>query len=61
MYQRIRTYVYRIIGGSVQPGVEPEVDTAGENTIQEIGWFDLRDPARWDSLGDGIILWLQGR
>ena len=27
-----------------------EVDTAEKTTIQELGWFDLRDTSRWDPL-----------
>jgi ADP-ribose pyrophosphatase YjhB (NUDIX family) len=50
IYQRSKTYLCRVIGGEVKPGCEPEVDTADFTTIQEVGWFDLRDPGSWDAL-----------
>ena len=50
MYDRHKTYVCRIIGGEAQPGSEPEVDTPDLQTIQAVGWFDLRDPDSWDPL-----------
>jgi 8-oxo-dGTP diphosphatase len=50
MYQRVKTYACRIIDGDLQPGSEPEVDTADRATITKAGWFDLRDPRTWDSL-----------
>lgn len=49
-YQRLKTYVCRILAGEAQPGCEPEVDTTDFTTIQQIGWFDLRQPLTWDAL-----------
>jgi 8-oxo-dGTP pyrophosphatase MutT (NUDIX family) len=49
-YDFAHTYLCRVHSGTAQPGVEPEVDTAEHATIQETGWFDLRDPAHWPSL-----------
>jgi 8-oxo-dGTP pyrophosphatase MutT (NUDIX family) len=50
LYERLKTYVCRIISGDPRPGLEPEVDTEDRATITEIRWFDLRDPKTWDSL-----------
>jgi ADP-ribose pyrophosphatase YjhB (NUDIX family) len=50
MYQRAKTYACRIIGGDLQPGSEPEVDTPDRATITHVGWFDLRNPNNWDPL-----------
>jgi ADP-ribose pyrophosphatase YjhB (NUDIX family) len=50
IYQRAKTYACRINGGELKPGCEPEVDTVDFTTIQEIGWFDLRNPMTWDAL-----------
>ncbi len=50
MYQRIKTYLCRITAGEAQPGCEPEVDTVDFTTIQQVAWFDLRNPLIWDTL-----------
>jgi 8-oxo-dGTP diphosphatase len=50
MYQRMRTYLCRIVQGEALPGLEPEIDDSEHQTIRAVGWFDLRDPARWDAL-----------
>jgi ADP-ribose pyrophosphatase YjhB (NUDIX family) len=50
MYQRLKTYTCRITGGEPKPGCEPEVDTEDVATIQDVGWFDLRNPSTWDAL-----------
>ena len=50
IYQRLKTYVCRVIDGELKPGYEPEVDTSDFTTIQEVRWFDLRDPGAWDLL-----------
>jgi 8-oxo-dGTP pyrophosphatase MutT (NUDIX family) len=49
-YERVKTYLCRISQGTPKPGVEPEVDSAEFVTIQEVGWFDLRDSTTWDAL-----------
>lgn len=49
MYDYLHTYLCRIRAGSAKPGIEPEVDTPDQQTIQEVGWFDLRDPTSWNS------------
>lgn len=50
MYQRLRTYLCRIVHGDASPGLEPEVDDSEHQTIRAVGWFDLRDSSRWDAL-----------
>lgn len=50
MYQRLKTYLCRVLEGDAQPGCEPEVDTAEFTTIQQVAWFDLRHPASWNDL-----------
>jgi 8-oxo-dGTP diphosphatase len=49
-YQRIRTYLCRIVRGEASPGLEPETDDSEHRTIRAVGWFDLRDSSRWDPL-----------
>lgn len=48
MYERLRTYRCTIVSGEARPGGEPEVDHDGQATIRALGWFDLRDPSRWE-------------
>lgn len=50
IYQHAKTYACRITGGELKAGCEPEVDTQEFTTIQEVKWFDLRDPPTWDTL-----------
>ncbi|HEY0605600.1 MAG TPA: NUDIX hydrolase [Herpetosiphonaceae bacterium] len=50
IYQRRKTYLCRVLEGEAQPGCEPEVDTPEFTTIQQVGWFDLRDPLSWNEL-----------
>jgi 8-oxo-dGTP pyrophosphatase MutT (NUDIX family) len=49
-YQRVRTYLCRIVHGDARPGLEPEIDDSEHQTIRAVGWFDLRDPSQWDAL-----------
>jgi 8-oxo-dGTP diphosphatase len=51
-YNRLRTYLCRIRDGVARPGCEPEVDGDGHQTIQEIGWFNLRLRETWDAMLD---------
>lgn len=48
MYERLRTYRCTVVAGEARPGSEPEVDHDGQATIRALGWFDLRDPSRWE-------------
>jgi 8-oxo-dGTP diphosphatase len=49
-YQRMRTYLCRIVRGEALPGLEPGIDESEHQTIRAVRWFDLRDPSRWDAL-----------
>lgn len=49
-YKSHKTYLCRIISGEARPGIEPEIDDESYATIQEVKWFDLRDPKTWDAL-----------
>lgn len=46
MYDFLHTYLCQARGGSIQHHLHPACDA----TIQEAGWFDLRDPASWPPL-----------
>ncbi len=51
-YKRLRTYLCRVREGAARPGCEPEVDGDDHQTIQGIGWFDLRRRETWDAMLD---------
>jgi 8-oxo-dGTP diphosphatase len=63
IYTGAKTFVCRVVGGIAQPGSEPEVDTPEQQAIQELGWFDLREPSGWPDLihGDPITSALMER
>ena len=46
-YQRLRTYLCRVLGGEAAPGYEPEVEASDFYGIVAVQWFDLRHPAAW--------------
>ena len=48
IYQQYRTYLCRIVGGVVRPGIEPEQGEVA-SPIKDIGWFDLRTVDAWDA------------
>jgi ADP-ribose pyrophosphatase YjhB (NUDIX family) len=48
VYQRLKTYLCRIVSGEAQPGYEPEEDASSQYAISQVGWFDLRDSSTWD-------------
>ncbi len=58
VYQRRRTYLCRVLGGTAAPGYEPEMDASEFYGIVAVQWFDLRDPAGWEAQvrGDAITL-----
>jgi 8-oxo-dGTP pyrophosphatase MutT (NUDIX family) len=60
-YERLRTYVCKVISGEAHPGYEPEVEAL--YGISEVRWFDLRDPAGWDAqlLDDSLTFPLMQR
>jgi hypothetical protein len=47
VYQRMKTYLCRVVDGEAQPGYEPEAEAAAHYGITEVGWFDLRQAVRW--------------
>lgn len=47
-YERIKTYLCRVLGGQAQPGYEPETEAARIYAIDQIGWFNLEDPSTWN-------------
>jgi len=47
-YQRLKTYLCRVLAGQAAPGYEPEVEAAELYGIVAVKWFDLRDPATWE-------------
>lgn len=47
-YQKLKTYLCRVVGGEEAPGSEPEVVMA---VIAALRWVDLRDESGW---GDEI-------
>ena len=49
-YEQVRTYLCRVVRGVASPGLEPGSDDGEHQTIRAVGWFDLRDPSRWDAL-----------
>lgn len=53
VYQRLKTYLCRIVEGEAQPGHEPEEEASQEYVIDQVGWFDLRDSNQWDPLVRG--------
>jgi ADP-ribose pyrophosphatase YjhB (NUDIX family) len=48
MYKSLQTYLCYVVRGEALPGSEPEIDTEEQPAIQEVRWFDLREPASWD-------------
>lgn len=47
-YQRLHTYLCRVVDGEAQPGYEPEVEAAEVYAITAVRWLNLRDPVTWD-------------
>lgn len=46
IYKRLKTYVCVPIGGTAQPGIEPEEDSV-RSTISSVAWFDLHSSSTW--------------
>jgi 8-oxo-dGTP pyrophosphatase MutT (NUDIX family) len=62
IYQRYKTYHCAILAGEALPGSEPEAEYANAYSFIEVGWFDLRQPATWNTqLGSVsyIYAWLR--
>ena len=49
VYKRRKTYLCKAVAGELKPGYEPEPEAAQKYAIVEVGWFDLRDPASWNT------------
>ena len=49
VYQRLKTYLCKVVKGEAKPGYEPEVEAAQNYAIVEVRWFDMRDPSSWES------------
>jgi hypothetical protein len=47
VYQRMKTYLCRVVAGQARPGYEPEVEAAAEYGITDVAWLDLRRTAAW--------------
>jgi ADP-ribose pyrophosphatase YjhB (NUDIX family) len=56
IYQRMKTYLCRVVAGEAQPGYEPEVEASSQYGITEVGWFNVRQEDGWpqDVLADPI-------
>ncbi|MFQ5930768.1 MAG: NUDIX domain-containing protein [Nitrospiraceae bacterium] len=54
MYEWLKTYLCRPVGGTPSPGYEPELEAAASYAITEVRWFDLRHESDWgaDLRGD---------
>ena len=50
VYQRLKTYLCKVVEGEARPGYEPEAEAAEWYAIAEVRWFDLKDPNGWDPL-----------
>jgi 8-oxo-dGTP pyrophosphatase MutT (NUDIX family) len=62
MYDRWKTYRCSILAGEAHPGSAPEAAYADAYSFTEVGWFDLRCPATWNTrLGAAglVYSWLQ--
>ena len=46
-YQRLRTYLCRVLSGQAAPGYEPELEASDFYGISAVAWFDLRDLSGW--------------
>jgi 8-oxo-dGTP diphosphatase len=53
-YDFLHTYLCHPVSGTAQAGIEPETEFMPVLLIQDLAWFDLRDPTTWrpqDELG----------
>jgi ADP-ribose pyrophosphatase YjhB (NUDIX family) len=49
VYQRLKTYLCKVLKGEAQPGYEPEVEATQQYAISEVRWFDLTNPSEWEA------------
>jgi ADP-ribose pyrophosphatase YjhB (NUDIX family) len=47
VYQRMKTYLCRVVAGEARPGYEPELAAAAEYGITDVAWLDLRRTTTW--------------
>lgn len=62
VYDFLHTYLCRPVSGIAQPGVEPEAEFMPVPVIEDLGWFDLRDPGSWrpkEEMGIITFAWLE--
>ncbi|HRQ22907.1 MAG TPA: NUDIX domain-containing protein [Anaerolineales bacterium] len=61
-YDFLHTYLCQPISGTAAAGIEPETEFMPVLLIQDLDWFDLRDPSAWrskDELGVITFPWLE--
>jgi 8-oxo-dGTP pyrophosphatase MutT (NUDIX family) len=61
-YDFLHTYLCHPVSGTAAAGIEPETEFMPVLLIQDLDWFDLRDPATWrpkDELGVITFPWLE--
>jgi 8-oxo-dGTP pyrophosphatase MutT (NUDIX family) len=61
-YDFLHTYLCHPVSGTAQAGIEPEIEFMPVLLIQDLAWFDLRDPTNWrpqDELGVITFPWLE--
>jgi ADP-ribose pyrophosphatase YjhB (NUDIX family) len=46
-YQRLHTYLCRVVDGEARPGHEPEEEAAEDYAITAVQWLDLREQTAW--------------
>jgi len=50
IYEVLKTYLCRPVGGTPAPGYEPEPEASSVYAITEVKWFDLENEKSWDPL-----------
>lgn len=61
-YDFLHTYLCHPLSGTVRAGIEPEAEFMPVLLLQDLDWFDLRDPNTWrskDELGIITFSWLE--
>ena len=48
-YERLKTYLCRLVSGEPRPGYEPEPEAAAEYSIAAVGWWSIDDETAWDA------------
>ena len=47
VYDYLHTYLCHLVSGTPEVGVEPEAEFLPIPTIDQLAWFNLKDPASW--------------